>query len=238
MVEVPEYGDQFHRIWDELIRLAAEATVPWTLIGSQMVHMRGWMAGASRPSLSIEADVLANSVRVMTATEQLSEQLVSSGYELTENGALGTGIRFRRGDVEIDVLAPEKISERNRRTRAPFRTVAVPGGRQALNRTIRVEVQTRGTSGEVPVPTLLGAILIKARAIGVANRPESQREDFAFLLSLIQDLATAEKYKEELEGGQRGWLLEHSEIGNPDHPCWRRVPNANRGVVAYRRLIN
>jgi hypothetical protein len=219
-----------------MIRIAAEATAPWTLIGSQMVHLHGWMAGGARPSLSMEADLLADSVHVMTATRQLSEQLIAAGYQLTESSAFGTGHRFERDDVAIDVLAPEQISLRDRQTYGRLSTVAVPGGRQAIHRTISVGVRTRNVEGEVPVPNLLGAILIKARAIGVSSHPQSQREDFAFLLSLITSLEQAERFLAELYGEQRRWLREHQEISDPNHPCWRHINNANRGIVAFQRL--
>jgi len=236
VVEIPDHGDLYHRIWAEIIRIAAEATAPWTLIGSQMVHLHGWMAGEVRPSLSMEADLLADSVRVITATRQLSEQLIAAGYELTERSALGTGHRFKKDDVAIDVLAPEKISLRDRQTYGRLSTVAVPGGRQAIHRTISVEVRTRTVEGEVRVPNLLGAILIKARAIGVSSHPESQREDFAFLLSLVTSLEQAERFVAELYGGQRRWLREHQEMSDSSHPCWRHINNADRGLVALQRL--
>lgn len=237
VVEIPDHGDLYHRIWEELIRLGSEAA-PWTLIGSQMVHLHGWMAGETRPSLSIEADLLANSVRVVTATRLLSEQLMAAGYELTEKSAMGTGHRFQRDDVAIDVLAPELINLRDRRTYGTLATVSVPGGRQAIDRTISVAVRTRNVEGEVRVPNLLGAILIKARAVGVSSRPQSQREDFAFLLSLITSLDQAEGFRAELYGGQRRWLREHGEISDPSHTCWRHIANADRGIVAYRRLTS
>lgn len=238
MIEIPEHGDLYHRIWAEMIRLSAEAAAPWSLIGSQMVHLHGWMAGEARPSLSMEADLLADSVHVMTATRQLSEQLIAAGYQLTGQSALGTGHRFERDDVAIDVLAPEQISLSNRQTYGRLFTVAVPGGRQAIDRTISVDVRTRNIGGEVRVPNLLGAILIKARAIGVSSHAQSQREDFAFLLSLITSLEQAERFLAELYGGQRRWLREHQEMSDPDDPCWSHVNNADRGIIAFRRLCS
>ena len=42
-----------------------------------------------------------------------------------------------------------------------WRTVEVPGGSQALQRTEMVEVRVGRISGMIPVPNLLGAILVK-----------------------------------------------------------------------------
>lgn len=220
-----------------MIRLAAEAKAPWTLIGSQMVHLHGWVAGESRPSLSMEADMLADSVRVMTATRTLSEELIAAGYELTEKSALGTGHRFKKDGVAIDVLAPEQINPRDRKTYGTLITVEVPGGRQAINRTISVAVRTRTVKGDVRVPNLLGAILLKARAIDVSSHPHSQREDFAFLLSLITSLDQAEEFVAQMYGKQRAWLRHHQEMSDPNHASWAHINNAQRGIVALRRLI-
>lgn len=135
------------------------------------------------------------------------------------------------------MLAPEKTSDANRETYGAVRTVAVPGGRQAIHRTVRVAVRSRDIEGEIPVPNLLGAILIKCRAIGVSSRPASQAEDMAFLLSLVGGLEETDAYRQQMEGKQRTWLRERPEFGDVHHPCWRRVARAEHGVVTYRRLV-
>lgn len=58
----------------------------------------------------------------------------------------------------------------------------VPGGTQALRRTELVEVAIGAHRGQIPRPSLLGALIIKARAVEVDDVPENQREDVAFLL--------------------------------------------------------
>lgn len=55
--------------------------------------------------------------------------------------------------------------------RAARKAVGVPGGSQALSRSQIVTVTVRGRSFELRRPTLLGAILIKARSLMVHSDP-------------------------------------------------------------------
>ena len=48
MIEIPDLGDDLHRMWEELIILGEAAPVPWTLIGAQMVALHGWARGATQ----------------------------------------------------------------------------------------------------------------------------------------------------------------------------------------------
>ncbi len=65
------------------------------------------------------------------------------------------------------------------------------------------------------MPSLLGAILVKARAIAVDDEPQAQRTDLAFLLSLVPDpdLLTL-----EMSTAERRWLRRHAEFADSDSP--------------------
>lgn len=96
--------------------------------------------------------------------------------------------RYGRGDVHIDVLAPEGIGRR-----APIRTVGtavtveIAGGAQALARGERLPVLHDGRSALVPRPNLLGAIVIKAAAVNNDRQPPRHLTDLAFLVSMVDD---------------------------------------------------
>ena len=85
----------------------------------------------------------------------------------------------------IDLLAPEGLGPVT--TTPPGRTVQVPGGTQALDRTALLPVEHAGQRGLVPRPSLLGAIVVKAAAISVDDLPRAQEHDLALLLSLVAD---------------------------------------------------
>ena len=90
--------------------------------------------------------------------------------------------------VSIDVLAPDGLGSRtDLTTTPPGRTIQVPGGTQALDRTELLPVRTLERTGLVPRPSLLGAVVAKAIAVGVDDLPNGQRLDLAFLLGLVDD---------------------------------------------------
>jgi hypothetical protein len=57
--------------------------------------------------------------------------------------------------------------------------------------------------GTVPLPDLLGAMLVKIRAIDVDDEPRAQRSDVAFLLSLVED---PDELAKKCSATERGWL--------------------------------
>jgi hypothetical protein len=143
---------------------------------------------------------------------------------------------FRKGGVEIDLLAPDGLNMKARRvTIPPAYTVQVPGGTQALRRTEFVEVRLGRRRGTLPRPNLLGAILVKARAVGRDDVPENQRADLALLLSFVED---ADALGRELRGSERGWLRKRSEMDTTEAECWQqlRTDARQRGLSALRTL--
>src|SRR5438309_9446135 len=175
-------------MWRELMRLTKNPPAPWTLIGAHMVAVHGWALGREPIRTSLDADVLVD-VRLVTAgTAVVSQALVRDGFELVDYSATGLGHTFAAGDVRFDVLAPDNVGRRARLKTIPgFRTVMVPGGTQALARSAPIQIRSRSSRGTVPLPSLLGAILIKTRAIAVDDLPENQRSDVAFLFTLVED---------------------------------------------------
>lgn len=91
------------------------------------------------------------------------------------------------------------------------------------------------TAGRLPRPNLLGAILLKARAVDVDDVPESQRSDLALLLGLVAD---PDALVREFRGDERQWLARRREMDDPAGAAWRGLEEADvrRGVVALRQL--
>lgn len=153
-----------------------------------MVALHSWMRGRVPIRSSKDADILVNVRLASQGTAAVSQALVRDGYELNERSVEGHGHSFARGEVSFDVLALDGLGSRALLvTIHNFRTVTVPGGTQALHRTAPVDVRTRSVTGTVPLPDLLGAILVKVRAIDVDDVPDAQRSDVGFLLSLVED---------------------------------------------------
>lgn len=154
-------------------------------------------------------------------------------------GASPDGIahRYQRAGVSVDVLAPDGLGERSDLTTTPpGRTLQVPGGTQALQRTELVPVSFDGQHGLVPRPSLLGAIVGKALAADVDDAPDAQRSDLALLLSLLDDPIA---FAEQLTKKDRQRLQRRIEMSDPDHPAWRLLEPrlADRGRTTARFLF-
>jgi hypothetical protein len=234
MISIPELGDDVHAMWTELIRLAGSAPAPWVLIGAHMVALHGWARGRDQIRPSKDGDILVDVRAVTDATARMSEALLDLDFDLDGISPDGIGHRFVRGALRLDVLAPDGLGERaNVRTTAGARTVRVPGGSQALRRRQTVDITTRGHGGSIPIPNLLGALLVKIRAIEVADEPQAQRRDVGFLLSLVEDPDTI---AQEMSASERGWLRRHSYLADPGDNSYSGIVEARDAAIVFRRL--
>ncbi len=234
MIEIPDLGEGFLEMWRELLRLAEGPPAPWTLIGAHMVALHGWRRGRRQPRASKDADILVNVRMVSGGTRKVSELLVSRGFVLDGISPEGIGHRFVKGRVRFDILGPDGLGPHTGLpTASGARTVAVPGGSQALSRTELLDVRVGASEGAIPVPRLLGAILIKVRAISVDDQPQAQRADLAFLLSLVED---PDLLAAEMSISERRWLRRHPEFADSDSPCYAGLLTAVDAAIVFRRL--
>ncbi|MGI8661269.1 MAG: hypothetical protein ACR2LH_09630 [Thermoleophilaceae bacterium] len=137
-------------------------------------------------------------------TERISERLAQLGFELATPVGLkrDTGYRFTRGDQVVDVLGPDGVGARQPRTIGNLVTIQVEGGTQALARTEVVRVRLEGEETEIRCPSLLGAILLKARSVTKKDR-ERDREDLLRLLTCVQD---PQAMRDQLKDTECRWL--------------------------------
>lgn len=224
-------------MWRVLLDLN-ERQPHWTLIGARMVELHALEHGRTLARFTVDADALADARERPNPVRRIAETLVAEGFVLEEPSAFGLGHTFVRDGLEIDVLAPEHLgqtSEEERVTIPPAHTVEVPGGRQAIARTEQVEVDLDGRLGHLPRPNLLGAILIKSRAVEVSSSPDSQRRDLALLLSLVAD---PELLTGQLQGDEASWLRRRTEIDAAEAECWQGMAREHRqrGLAALRVL--
>jgi hypothetical protein len=213
-------------LWNTLIELSEYHPGEWTLIGGQMVFLHGLEHGVSPPRMSTDLDLLVNARIVPGAVAAFVETL--EGLRFEQDGISPDGIahRYRRGGVYVDVLAPDGLGDRvDLTTTPPGRTLQVPGGTQALERTELLPVATATSTGQVPRPNLLGAIVGKALAVGVDDLPDAQRSDFVFLLSLVDDPFTM---AEQLTKTDRRRLRKRGELLDQGHRVWRQLEPEDR----------
>lgn len=222
-------------LWRAATEIAAAFPVgSWTLIGAQMVFLLAYEHGVPVGRTSGDVDMLVN-VRTLTgATEAAAAMLRNLGYELDDPTPDGRGHRFRRADAVVDVLAPDGVGSRaSLVTVPPARTVSVPGGSQALARSRQVEVELEGERHTLPCPSLIGAILLKARAVDVGEDADKHRRDLALLLSAVKDPRTVVL---ELTPPEKRWLRRRREMLTISHPSWRGVERAEDARIALEIL--
>lgn len=144
--------------------------------------------------------------------------------------------RFVRGGDIVDVLAPDHLGTRvDITTVTPGSTLEAVGARQALNRTRLVRVDAGDGPFDLPVPSLLGAILMKARVVPSANRSRPKHErDLARLLALEDDPLADQA---DLTAIERRYLRDRAALLDAAHPAWVGVDRRQDGIAALRILI-
>ena len=234
---VIEADDPSIDLWLALIKLQDQLPGEWTLIGAQMVALHGLEVGRHPPQVTTDADLVVNARVIGTKITKFAQALQDAGYLLEGISTEGVGHRFSNEKVSLDLLAPDGIdgARIDLTTIAPARTISVPGATQALNRSELVSVNVNGIRGQIPRPNLLGAILVKARAVDVDDVPESQLQDLAFLLSIVAD---PDELRADLSNSERGWLRRRAELVEREATPWLALApeDADNGFAAHRVL--
>jgi hypothetical protein len=235
-VTLPSVPGVDDALWDTLVELCEVRPGEWTLIGGQMVLLHALEHDTAPPRVSTDLDILVNARIVSGTIAAFVVAIESLGFELAGMGPDGIAHRYQRGTVTVDVLAPDGLGPRtDLTTTVPGRTLQVPGGTQALERTELVPVETTTRRGHVPRPSLLGAIVSKAVAVRVDDVPEAQRQDLAFLLSLVADPF---ELRAHIGRTDRRRLRARAELLNDEHPAWRQLApeTRDRGRATLRIL--
>jgi hypothetical protein len=193
-------------LWRTVAKVAQELSgqnIRWCLVGGLMVALFAIEAGQiQRPTRDI--DILGDARGRPSGTEAVTERLDSLGGTLQEIGGLDAkkGFRFAVHGQVVDVLAPDGL-RRPALTRGPLQALPIPGGTQALQRAEPLEIVVGDERALLYRPTLLGAILLKARSLRVHDRPADQREDLVTLLALMTDPRSA---RAAMKATEVNWL--------------------------------
>jgi hypothetical protein len=210
----------------------------WCLVGGLMVALFAIEAQQTQRATT-DIDVLTDSRARPSGTVWATGRLEALGATLRqdETSERERGFRFDFEGQIVDVLAPDGLGPVGATTTGKLKTIQIPGGTQALHRVEIVEILVDETAVTLPRPTLIAAILLKARALRVHSRPEDQRHDLVTLLSLLDDprAALAEATPKEI-----GWIRSISDRLSIDDPALQESFEATPLRVAraaYRLLV-
>ena len=193
----------------------------WMLVGGLMTQVHAGLAGlASRATDDVDVlvDVLASSRNVNAVIHSLEKM----GFEPQEPGLRGSAFhRMVNGGLIVDVLVADHLPA-GRQKAAKVNTwpmLETPGGAQAIERKVEVEITSETRSATVFIPNLLGALVLKCAAWATDGRnPHRHLEDVALLASLITDHAEA---LSQLHGSDRKRLRKAAEaLAGPNEPAW------------------
>jgi hypothetical protein len=233
-IEIDVDDPQTRALWRALGELAERLPGEWVLVGGLMVQLHALEGGDGDVRVTADIDVLGQA-RPQGALDALDAALRAEGFQLVGPDLDGFAHRYRRDALTIDVLSPDGI--RPPATIGGQKAVGIPGGTQALGRAELVTVAVGGREFELRRPTLLAAILLKARSLMRHADPEAQREDLLRLLALVDDpRATAA----DLRPTERRWLrdaevrLDFDAYTVLDPAVVRRAEQAFRLLAAAR----
>lgn len=221
------------RLWRTVAEVAGLfAGWPWVLVGGLMVAILEREHGVKVSRTTVDVDALID-VRTMTgATRDAASRLEQAGF-LAQPTIDGLAYRFVRAADIVDILAPDNLGPRvDLVTTPPGTTFEAVGGGQALARRRLVTVEVASESFSLPIPTLLGALIIKARVTATSSHPKPRR-DLARLLALVVDI---EAMRSEMRRTERTYLRARSELRGAGHAAWSGIPNAEDAIIALERL--
>ena len=218
-------------LWEVILDLADNLpSKSWELIGGQMVMAHGLAAGRTPTRASQDIDVLGNLITSSQALRTAVAAVRELGFspEPSMDGKRLHRFVRTKDNQAIDILAPDHSPPGWKPTTVPpLQTIQIAGGNQALQRLQVITITKGGHTSDVPVPSVLGSLILKAAAYQVDGRDrERHAADAAFLVSLITDPLDLAG---QLNGSDRKRLrVLNTLIGSRSHPVW-----ASLGAVAW-----
>ncbi|HEX6456075.1 MAG TPA: hypothetical protein VF009_06100 [Solirubrobacterales bacterium] len=218
VIHIDSVTPEAESLWSLALELAQAlgSEREWSLIGGLMVQLHGLEhADELRPTVDI--DLLGAARKPPTMTEEIASLLAERGAQVAvpprSNSTLG--YRFELDGEVIEILGPDGLRN-DPKTLAGLTTFQASGGTQALRRT-EVVLVSLGDSSPVAVrrPSLLGAILIKAKVVAKRRKEkfDSDRQDLIKLLSYVEDPRRLAR-DEQLKASEKKWLCKVEHILN------------------------
>jgi hypothetical protein len=188
-VQLPILPTAQSESWTGLLELADQFPDGWALIGGQLVHLHCWERKATPNRPTDDLDAVLDIRTMPTILENMTQVLVDIGFSSKGKSPEGHEHRWVRGNAVIDLLIARGLGNRASSRKGIFggTTIATPGGQGALDRAEKVRINHQGRIAVINRPNLMGAIVVKAAALG--NTKDSYRKrhliDIAVLSTLV-----------------------------------------------------
>ncbi|MBI2780768.1 MAG: hypothetical protein HYX55_03090 [Chloroflexi bacterium] len=223
-VTIAPRGEAERGLWRLSLELAhLFEGLEWILAGAQMVMLLEREAGIESGRTTGDVDAIVGGPRAVVATHAAAGRLLAAGFERSAEHLH----RYHRGPDQVDLLTVDHL-----RAEADDIT-SVPGGRRAFGTSRHVQVDVPGVGrGELPVPSVAGAIAIKLQAWGT-RRGQRDLEDLVRLLGIVDDV---EVVRSELKLSERRALGRIAALRDPSSPSWRATRSPEDARAALARL--
>lgn len=190
-----------------------------------------------------DGDVLVDVDAEPGALGRVGRELTKLGYTLPrdDHGPDFARCTFVSGYTQVDVLAPEDAAPEQLDVGDTLRTIAIPGGRRALDgcEMTRLHYAEHAPDIELRVPELIPAIFVKAAAAldrRTAGHPR-HIQDTTFLLACIDDPRAA---RDKLTAADRTMLrqLLAERLGDGGDAAWDHLnPSDRRRALAAAEFL-
>lgn len=182
-VELAPMPAHQQEMWATLLDFEEGDPPPWVLVGGQMTALHLAENGITAHRATDDGDMVVGVWTRRDALRSTTSYLIASGFAESRTSD-GYGYRFVRGRTTIDVLVPEGLERQSRypTTSSGRPGLAADGSNQALTRAERLPISLDGRAGYVRRPTVLGSLVVKARAWVVDSRnPDRHAQDLIAL---------------------------------------------------------
>lgn len=188
--------DRHEQVFRLLNHLGRDLRGPWCLVGGLMVVVAGKVEGAvdERSLRTKDGDVVVDVVTNPDMLRAARDRIEHYGFRVPPEARRESGAArctFVEGRAQVDLLGPDDAPEDQLDLGDGFVSLAIPGGRRALEtaRAATVRYSDEYPDAELMVPLGVDAVMVKASASTDPRTAEQPRhiQDVAFLLAAASD---------------------------------------------------
>lgn len=177
------------KLWSLVAELANRLKPEsWVLIGGQMVALHVHLAGGTPRRTTTDVDIVADILTDRNAFHACKAAAINMGLEAQPSITAKFLHRFSGPAGHLDLMVPDHLPTKLTLQFTRPTPVPIAGGQRALDRRMVAHIDTEVGPASIPLPDLVGAIVIKARAARSDTRDRNRHDtDIAQLAAIIDD---------------------------------------------------